>query len=674
MPSVSTFRRASPRGDDDDARSANIIASNGVGSSTAIDRAIERARVRARDAERALQRKVTRSMRDLTNRGVERDATRDGMRTDAAARGSKDGDARRGDDDDDANGATRPRDGRTSEARDATHGPRATVGRERGMGRETMTWMEDAVARAVREAERAEREGGRTMRARAASTVAAVMRSGVKNSNGGRRERSEGGVVASGDREMMDASPSGSAREGKVSPSSSSPRYRRSDVEAIEATLRTDFENALKLMRERAEAAEREVGALTAKCQELDNGRKSARNALAEMASQNAKLVSAFASKKDEVRALKESVEVTASQADLKAENAELRDALAGARAEARKAREIEAIRKKELSATRSELDALRSRVNSNNSDSSALSAKLAAVMKELEREREAFALHKASWKQERAKLVRFATDASPRKASSPRRASSPETKATTTPSKASPPKRETPQKAKPSPRRQRTPTRPSPKKRLSALREQAEQLKVRGNQNFHAKAYDAALQAYADALAIDFDDQAFRAVLHANKAAALQAMGKFCDAVMECCVSRTFDDTYIRALQRRADAYLSMGDWPMAMKDLEELAPHMGDDCAMKLREAQRKVKNGATSCEHYAVLGVSSRATKADVSKAYKSLALKFHPDKAPSDAVRPASEALFKRVAEAYAVLKDASKRASYDATRIRRTHSI
>ena len=139
MPSVSTFRRASPRGDDDDARSANIIASNGVGSSTAIDRAIERARVRARDAERALQRKVTRSMRDLTNRGVERDATRDGMRTDAAARGSKDGDARRGDDDDDANGATRPRDGRTSEARDATNGPRATDGRERGMGRETMT-------------------------------------------------------------------------------------------------------------------------------------------------------------------------------------------------------------------------------------------------------------------------------------------------------------------------------------------------------------------------------------------------------------------------------------------------------------------------------------------------------------------------------------------------------
>ena len=67
------------------------------------------------------------------------------------------------------------------------------------------------------------------------------------------------------------------------------------DVEAIEATIRTDFENKVKLVRERAEAAEREVAQLTSKCQELENGRRSARNALAEMASQNAKLVSAFA-------------------------------------------------------------------------------------------------------------------------------------------------------------------------------------------------------------------------------------------------------------------------------------------------------------------------------------------------------------------------------------------
>lgn len=33
-------------------------------------------------------------------------------------------------------------------------------------------------------------------------------------------------------------------------------------------------------------------------------------------------------------------------------------------------------------------------------------------------------------------------------------------------------------------------------------------------------------------------------------------------------------------------DVYLFMGDWLMVMKDLEEFASYMGDDCAMKLRE----------------------------------------------------------------------------------------
>ena len=51
-------------------------------------------------------------------------------------------------------------------------------------------------------------------------------------------------------------------------------------------------------------------------------------------------------------------------------------------------------------------------------------------------------------------------------------------------------------------------------------------------------------------------------------------------------------DPTYVRALQRRADAYLSMGDWSSAVKDLEALAPHMGAECTAKLMEARRKVK----------------------------------------------------------------------------------
>ena len=193
--------------------------------------------------------------------------------------------------------------------------------------------------------------------------------------------------------------------------------------------------------------------------------------------------------------------------------------------------------------------------------------------------------------------------------------------------------------------------------------RQRAEHHKVKGNNEFHAKRYEAALAQYSAGLAEKFDDDGFRAILHANRAAALQAMRQYVDAVMDCCASNLLDGTYLRALQRRADAYLSMGDWPNAVKDLETLAPHMGSECASKLEEARRKVRKGS-SVDHYAVLGVSQSASQAKVKQAYRQLALKHHPDKAPKAELRDAAEGLFKAVAQAYAVLSDATQRARYD----------
>ncbi len=63
----------------------------------------------------------------------------------------------------------------------------------------------------------------------------------------------------------------------------------------------------------------------------------------------------------------------------------------------------------------------------------------------------------------------------------------------------------------------------------------------------------------------------------------------------------------------------------------------------------------------DYYEVLGVSRSASEDELKKAYRKLAMQCHPDRNPGD---KAAEDQFKELAEAYAVLSDAEKRAQYD----------
>jgi len=197
--------------------------------------------------------------------------------------------------------------------------------------------------------------------------------------------------------------------------------------------------------------------------------------------------------------------------------------------------------------------------------------------------------------------------------------------------------------------------------------RREAEELKTKGNRAFHANKFDEALQSYTAALRVKFEDNPFRAVLHANRAAALQSAKKHLEAIVACCESQFFDKSYIRAIQRRADAYLSIGDWTMAAKDLEVLVPIMGKECEAKLREVKMNIQRGY-QIEHYAVLGVSSRSTASEIRASYLKKSLKHHPDKAETEHTKEIAELMFKRVCEAYKVLSDANKRRAYDNSRI------
>ena len=63
----------------------------------------------------------------------------------------------------------------------------------------------------------------------------------------------------------------------------------------------------------------------------------------------------------------------------------------------------------------------------------------------------------------------------------------------------------------------------------------------------------------------------------------------------------------------------------------------------------------------DYYDVLGVTKSASKEEIKKAYRKLALKYHPDKTKGN---KSSEEKFKEASEAYHILSDDKRKANYD----------
>jgi len=188
------------------------------------------------------------------------------------------------------------------------------------------------------------------------------------------------------------------------------------------------------------------------------------------------------------------------------------------------------------------------------------------------------------------------------------------------------------------------------------------ESKKKSGNDAFGTGNYEQAIADYTDALAID-KDVTLNSQLFANRAAALMKLQKNKEALSDLNQAIELDPEYLKAYLRRVSLHKILENWEEAVRDLEKICQMEPENREMKmqLKEAKLELKKSKRK-DYYKILGIPrTTGDENDVKKAYRKMALKYHPDKNNDSPDQKAeAEKMFKDIGEAYSILSDPAKK--------------
>jgi len=189
------------------------------------------------------------------------------------------------------------------------------------------------------------------------------------------------------------------------------------------------------------------------------------------------------------------------------------------------------------------------------------------------------------------------------------------------------------------------------------------ERAKKEGNNLFKENKNKEAFDAYTKALAIDPLNDAFNAKLYCNRAATQMRLKMWQGAHNDCGSAIMMDPDYKKAYSRRAQCSMELERFKDSIRDYEKILElDRGNKEAQEGIRAAKLEQKKAGRKNYYKILGVPKNAQTSAIKKAYRKLALKWHPDK-NKDNLKVA-EAKFKDINEAYSILSDKKKRNDYD----------
>jgi DnaJ homolog subfamily C member 3 len=134
--------------------------------------------------------------------------------------------------------------------------------------------------------------------------------------------------------------------------------------------------------------------------------------------------------------------------------------------------------------------------------------------------------------------------------------------------------------------------------------------------------------------------------------------------ALDACTTALDLDSNLIEGLILKSEAYLQQEEYQKAQDEAQRARDLDGNNQQAydQFLKAQKLLKMSKRK-DYYKILGVPKTATDKEIKKAYRKLALQWHPDKHPPETQEEAQQK-FRDVSEANGVLSDNQKRARYD----------
>ena len=192
------------------------------------------------------------------------------------------------------------------------------------------------------------------------------------------------------------------------------------------------------------------------------------------------------------------------------------------------------------------------------------------------------------------------------------------------------------------------------------------ESAKKKANSLFKDGKLDEAITEYTKLLEYDPENKNFQSIILTNRALCYRKQNKLMEALKDVDEALKLNPLYVTGYIRRGHVYKDLKMYDDAVHDFQkvkELDPSNRDADAL-IKEAS-SLNDQARNRDYYKILGIDRNATPEQIKKAYRKMALKWHPDRnSESEQSKKVAQRKFEDIGDAYAVLSDPKKKQMFD----------